>query len=34
MPVYRLTHSGEVVAFKIGRLEKQPTDLRRRHHYM
>ena len=32
--VYRLAYNGDVVAFKMDRLEKQPTDLRRRHHYM
>ena len=32
--VHRLAYNGGVVAFKMGRLEKQLTDLRRRHHYM
>ena len=32
--VHRLAYNGDVVAFKMDRLEKQPTDLRRRHHYM
>jgi Alcohol dehydrogenase GroES-like domain len=32
--VYHLASNGDVVAFKIDRLEKQPTDLGRHHHCM